>query len=57
MHSYSVPNQYVGQQVKVLWDMQSVEIYVKNDHVAVHRRSHQKYGYTTVESHMSPPQS
>lgn len=54
MHSYSVPYQYVGQQVKVLWDMQSVEIYVKNDRVAVHRRSHQKYGYTTVDSHMPP---
>lgn len=54
MHSYSVPYQYVGQMVKVLWDMECVEIYVKNDRVAIHRRSHQRYGYTTEESHMPP---
>lgn len=52
MHYYSIPYEYVSRKARVVWDMEYVEIYVDNKRVAVHRRSFQKYGYTTEEKHM-----
>lgn len=51
-HFYSVPFKYVGQKVKVMWDVQSVEVYVGTECACMHRRSLIPYGYSTEKSHM-----
>lgn len=51
-HFYSVPFKYVGQKVKVMWDVQSVEVYVGMECACMHRRSLIPYGYSTEKSHM-----
>ena len=51
-HKYSAPYQYVAKQVTVLWDMETVEIYFNMERIAIHRRSFEKFAYTTDESHM-----
>ena len=51
-HMYSVPYQYVGQMVKVMWDVESVEVYVQDQLVCVHQRSMMPYGYSTEKQHM-----
>lgn len=50
-HLYSVPYQYVGQTIRVLWDMDTVEVYAGMDRIALHQR-HFTAGYTTLDSHM-----
>jgi transposase len=51
---YSVPYQYVGKKVKVLYDSRVVEVYLDYERIAVHiRRNHQK-AYTTLTEHMPP---
>lgn len=51
-HFYSVPFKYVGQMVKVMWDVESVEVYVGTECVCMHHRSLIPYGYSTDKSHM-----
>lgn len=51
-HFYSVPFKYVGQKVRVMWDVQSVEVYVGMQCVCMHHRSNIPYGYTTEKFHM-----
>lgn len=51
-HFYSVPFKYVGQKVKVLWDVQTVEVHVGTQCVCMHRRSLIPYGYSTEKAHM-----
>ena len=50
-HYYSAPYQYVGQDVSVLWDIDTVEVYSGSSRIAVHERS-QGPGYTTLDEHM-----
>lgn len=50
-HKYSVPYQYVGQKVIVVWDVDTVEIYAGASRIAVHKRTLSP-GYTTVDNHM-----
>lgn len=53
-HYYSVPYQYVGKKVKVMYDEAVVEVYLEGSRVAVHsRRGHNK-SYTTLAEHMPP---
>ena len=51
-HMYSVPYKYVGQTVKVMWDVEYVEVYVADKLVCAHRRSLVPYGYSTEPQHM-----
>lgn len=51
-HMYSVPYQYVGQKVKVMWDVNTVEVYVGSQLVCSHIRSTTRYGYSTNKDHM-----
>lgn len=51
-HFYSVPYKYVGQEVKVMWDAETVEVYADCGLVCMHPRSMVKYGYSTEASHM-----
>ena len=51
-HFYSVPYKYVGQAVKVMWDVEYVEVYAGSELAALHRRSLVPYGYSTEDAHM-----
>lgn len=51
-HYYSVPYQNIGKQVKVIYSDNVVELYHQQEVLAVHTRSKQKYGYTSLKEHM-----
>jgi transposase len=51
-HQYSVPYQHIGKQVKIIYDMDEVEIYLGLQRIAVHQRDYRKHGYTTLAEHM-----
>lgn len=53
-HYYSVPYRYRGQRVDVFSGGKTVEIYCKNERIALHVRNHRRYGYTTLPEHMPP---
>lgn len=50
-HKYSVPYQFVGQHIVVVWDIDTVEIYSGPKRIASHKRS-MSAGYSTLEEHM-----
>ena len=51
-HYYSVPYKHIGNKVKIIYSDNLVEIYHKQDRIAVHTRNRKKYGYTTIGEHM-----
>jgi len=51
---YSVPYQYVGKKVKVLYDHRVVEVYSGNERIALHIRKPHNKAYTTLGEHMPP---
>lgn len=51
---YSVPYQYVGKKVKVLYDSRVVEVYYDHSRIAVHIRKPNSKAYTTLVEHMPP---
>ena len=51
---YSVPYQYVGKKVKVLYDSRAVEVYYDNNRIALHIRKPHCKAYTTLADHMPP---
>ena len=51
-HYYSVPYRHIGKQVRIVYTDSFVEIYHRNERLAVHERQRQRYGYTTVAEHM-----
>lgn len=51
-HRYSVPYQYIGQQTKIVYDENTVEVFIGFNRVAVHKRSYRSGGYTTLDAHM-----
>lgn len=53
-HYYSVPYQHRGKQVDVRYTAKSVEIYLNNARIALHRRCPGKFGYSTAKEHMPP---
>jgi len=50
-HNYSVPFQYIGKDVKLLYDSQYVEIYYNMQRIALHKRKYIKNGFTTEPEH------
>ena len=50
-HYYSVPYVHVGKEAKVVFDLETVEVWIDFQRVACHRRSSTE-GYTTVGEHM-----
>lgn len=50
---YSVPHQYVGQHVEMVYTPRVVEIYLKGRRIAIHNRlgAAQRYQYSTQENH------
>lgn len=53
-HYYSVPYQYVGKKVKVLYNNQVVEIYYDYQRIAIHHRKQHQKAYSTLNDHMPP---
>lgn len=51
-HMYSVPYNYVGKMVTVMWDMEYVEVFLGTMRLCVHRRCYETYGNTTDKNHM-----
>lgn len=51
---YSVPYQYVGKKVKVLYDNQTVEVYYENARIALHTQKLHHQVYNTLTEHMPP---
>jgi len=51
-HYYSVHYKYLGQKVKLIYTISSVEIYHKADRIAFHQRNLHPYKYTTIREHM-----
>lgn len=53
-HHYSVPVQYVGKRVEMVYDNDKIDIFHGFTHVATHHRNDTPYGYTTKPSHNLP---
>ena len=51
-HYYSIPFNYAGREVTVVYDIQSVEIYCDHERIAVHTRKHKIGRYSTLPDHM-----
>jgi transposase len=52
-HYYSVPCQYIGQTLKIIYDRDNVEIFLSDyQRIVTHVRSYKRYGYTTIPEHM-----
>jgi len=51
-HYYSVPFRYIGREVRILYCMDSVEIYYDGQRIALHNRSFRKHHFTTIREHM-----
>ena len=51
---YSVPYEYVGKKVKVLYDNRVVEMYYDHRRIALHLRKVHSKAYTTLAEHMPP---
>ena len=55
-HYYSVPYQYIGKKVKVLYTSTQVEIYYSYEKIAVHERSYSRFKYTSNNEHLASNQ-
>lgn len=53
-HHYSVPVQYVGKRVELIYDADVIDIYQGFTHVATHHRDDTPYEYTRKASHNLP---
>jgi len=53
-HNYSVPFQYIGKKVKILYDSTNVEIYLNMQRIALHKRNYEKNAYSTQQAHCPP---
>jgi hypothetical protein len=53
-HYYSVPFEFIGKQVSLVYTRHDVEIYLGKERIAFHKRKYMKYGYSTTAGHMPP---
>ena len=53
-HHYSVPVEYIGKRVDIIYDADTLEIYHGLKLVTVHHRDDRPYGYTQKASHNLP---
>ena len=51
-HQYSVPYTLIGKQLKIIYTIDTVEVYEGLSRVAMHQRSYKKNGYSTLAEHM-----
>jgi len=52
-HYYSVPYQYIGKRVRILYNSSTVEIYSQFQLIANHTRNYKRNRYTTQQEHMA----
>lgn len=52
-HYYSVPYQYIGKKVSILYSQSQVDIYYRYEHIATHKRNRRAFMFTTVEDHLA----
>lgn len=52
-HFYSVPYQFIGKKVTLLYSQSTVEVHHRYERIAVHNRNRHPYGYTTVNEHLA----
>jgi len=52
-HYYSVPYQYIGKKVKLLYTSTHVEIFYNYASLTLHQRHRKQYGYTTNTEHLA----
>lgn len=52
-HYYSVPYQFIGKRVKLLFSRSVVEIYYNYQRIALHKRIKSAYSYTTDKDHLA----
>ncbi len=50
---YSIPYQYIGEKVEIIYSNKSVEIFCKNKRIAWHKRQYEK-DYVILKEHMPP---
>ena len=53
-HSYSVPTEYIGKRVELIYDLESVQIHHGLRLVTIHQRDDTPYAYTIKEAHGLP---
>jgi transposase len=51
-HYYSVPYTFIHKEVDIKATANLIEIYCKGNRIYTHKRSNERYGYTTVAEHM-----
>jgi len=51
-HYYSVPYQWIGERVKVIYTRSMVRIYARGKMIAIHQRNYTLGRYTTVKEHL-----
>jgi len=56
-HHYSVPYQYIGKTVQIIYDTDHVEIYLDTVRIVCCRRNYSRNGHTTLPEHMPPSQN
>lgn len=53
-HHYSVPYNFIGKSIKVLYSNEDVEMFYNYERIAFHKRDRTPYTYTTVNKHLFP---
>lgn len=51
-HRYSVPFTYIGKKLRIIYDTDTIEIFLDFKRIAQHKRSYKRYGHTTHKDHM-----
>ena len=51
-HYYSAPYQYIGKKVRIVFSNSVVEIYYRQERIAIHTRIKSKYQYSTIDEHI-----
>lgn len=55
-HYYSVPYKHIGKRVNILYNNRQVDIFLKYENIASHKRGYKPYGYTTDVNHLASNQ-
>lgn len=52
-HYYSVPYRFIGKRVNILYNIDSVDVYYRNERIASHKRNPRPFLYTTDPNHLA----
>lgn len=50
-HQYSVPHEYIGKEVKLIYNDDAVEVFLDYRRITVPRLNLVRHGYSTVDTH------